>query len=276
MAIINDGRLEYEVGSIDVKYPNKDTESYFGSTPLIVPNNWTPAAPPPPALAKKGDLITMDGKEYRVLKMNSNSNATVMSMQFEETPFNKTNALKSGIYEGSVVDNYCETTFYNSLSSAIRNAIIPTNIAQDRYSRYDEDEAESISSYIGTYLNRGYPSAYRLYLMDPHYGNTILRNCYVISVSEIIEYFETTPQMTFETTTLTYENLYNMLLNNATGFEYGKSVYFRTCYPYANSCEIYGTGFFSNGEITAYDVIDPDYVQPAFQIDLSKVEFTLK
>lgn len=42
MAIVTNGRLEYEMSTIDVTYPDIGKVTYTGSTPCIVPNNWTP------------------------------------------------------------------------------------------------------------------------------------------------------------------------------------------------------------------------------------------
>lgn len=272
--IISDYRSEALQGSIKLVDDKGNEKICIGMKPIMISNQWAPAK------VKKGDIITMDDKDYRVLKVNKDI-ATVMSMYFVETAFSKSGAAKSVKYEGSLADTYCETTFYNSLSSAIRNAIIPTNITQDQYNyEYGSDndvDFDFISSYVGTYLYRGSPLSYTMYLIDSdYYKNTISRNCYVISVSEIIEYLETTPQMTFETTTLTYENVYIMLLNNATGFDYGKSVYFRSLYTYSNTDSIYGTGFFEDGRLGTYDDFAvAKSIQPVFQIDLSKVDYAI-
>lgn len=272
--IISDYRSEYLQSTIKLVDDKGNEKIYFGMKPIMISNQWEPAK------VKKGDIITMDGKDYRVLKANKDI-ATVMSMYFVETAFSKSGAAKTAKYEGNVIDTYCETTFYNSLSSAIRNAIIPTNITQDEYNyEYGSDnevDFDFISSYVGEYLYRGSPSSYTMYLINSdYYKNTISRNCYVISVSEIIEYLETTPQMTFETTTLTHENVYKMLLNNTTGFEYGKSVWFRSLNTYSNNYSIYGTGFFEDGRLGTYDdLAAAELIQPAFQIDLSKVDYAI-
>lgn len=42
MAIVTNGRLEYEMSAIDVTYPDIGKVTYRGSYPLIVSNQWRP------------------------------------------------------------------------------------------------------------------------------------------------------------------------------------------------------------------------------------------
>nr|DAD96472.1 MAG TPA: hypothetical protein [Myoviridae sp. ctj3P51] len=59
MAIVKNGRLEYEMSMIDVTYPDIGKVTYRGSYPLIVSNQWTPPTPPTPVMA---DCLTFTGK----------------------------------------------------------------------------------------------------------------------------------------------------------------------------------------------------------------------
>ena len=56
MAIVKNGRLEYEMSMIDVTYPDIGKVTYRGSYPLIVSNQWTPTP-------KQSDCLTFTGKD---------------------------------------------------------------------------------------------------------------------------------------------------------------------------------------------------------------------
>ena len=63
MAIVTNGRLEYEMSTIDVTYPDVGKVTYRGSYPLIVSNQWTPPAPPAPPPQVCTDCLTFTGKD---------------------------------------------------------------------------------------------------------------------------------------------------------------------------------------------------------------------
>lgn len=56
MAIVTNGRLEYEMSAIDVTYPDIGKVTYRGSYPLIVSNQWRPTP-------KQSDCLTFTGKD---------------------------------------------------------------------------------------------------------------------------------------------------------------------------------------------------------------------
>lgn len=58
MAIVTNGRLEYEMSAIDVTYPDIGKVTYRGSYPLIVSNQWRPEKPP----EEYTDCITFTGE----------------------------------------------------------------------------------------------------------------------------------------------------------------------------------------------------------------------
>ena len=57
MAIVTNGRLEYEMSAIDVTYPDIGKVTYRGSTPCIVSNQWTPPK------EKCDNCLTFTGKD---------------------------------------------------------------------------------------------------------------------------------------------------------------------------------------------------------------------
>ena len=64
MAIVTNGRLEYEMSEIDVTYPDVGKVTYRGSYPLIVPNTWTPP------VKEYTDCLTFVGKDGQDFTLN--------------------------------------------------------------------------------------------------------------------------------------------------------------------------------------------------------------
>lgn len=258
MAIIKNHRLEYEVGQIDVAYPKNDKETYFGSVPVIVPNNWTPWLG-----VKKGDLISLEGKQYRVLKKSGSIVEVLAMYDAGDTTFGD-----SINYPGCTLDTYCDEVFYNNLSADMKNAIVEKNFSQDSW-------------YAGTTLSdtQGNPiyqgktdqETYTLGLGSMAFGITISRRCYVLSVQDVIDYLEVTASMTSENTTLTNENVWKMFWNQTTSPG--------LTYPWLRSAEAKeDTNFVYHifgrfGKIDLIDASGTEAVRPAFQIDLSKIDF---
>ena len=96
----------------------------------------------PPPLAVKGQILSMDldgngAKQYRVLSMNGDV-AKVMAMYDTlKGAYNSTNTtttmgtLTVSKYEGSTIDTYLNTTWYNTLTSATKAAIVPETVICD-------------------------------------------------------------------------------------------------------------------------------------------------
>lgn len=261
MAILKNHRLEYEVGQIDVTYPGNDKESYFGSVPIIVPNNWTPG---PAKMPTKGTLIELDGKQYRVLKIDKNI-AKVVSMDATNTSaFGTTN-----IYSGAAIDTYCNETFYNALSASVQAAIINSAIRQDQYAVGDYSGSK-IATYTAVDANAE-DNVYPLYHISNTFGAQIERKCYAISISDILEYLEVTADMIQDNTTLTAANISMMLWNkNATSLADDNFVWFSSAGNGSNFCVI---NTMSTTITTEGSGASTYNVRPVFQIDLSKVDF---
>ena len=93
---------------------------------------------PPAPLVAKGDLIKLDldgngNKQYRVLSINDKI-AKVLGMSDISTSqkYNATdkvgtftNGTTGQLYTGSDLDTYLNTTWYNTLTSAVKAAIVP-------------------------------------------------------------------------------------------------------------------------------------------------------
>ena len=215
------------------------------------------------AMPVKGDLITMDSKQYRVLTVAGNV-AEVLAMYDASTSLKfDTNSSYNNTYARKNIDTYCNNTFYSGLSSAMKIAIVDKTFTQDKWSR--SSSVPTASHYTGKYGS----STYYLERTNAAFGTSITRHCYVLSVQDVLDYLDTTKSMGISDTTLTDINLWNMFWNQTTPPG--------STYPWLRSAE-YGGGAFcvsgSNGRFGFNIVSTANAVRPAFQIDLSKVEFT--
>ena len=115
----------------------------------------------PPPIVPKGSLVKMnlDGTErqYRVLSVNGNvckvlgmwdDLTSVYNSTSTTTTFGSTTAQK---YEGSTLDTYLNTTWYNTLSTEAKNAIVPENVVQYCYQYYDEPNTPNTPTYTYQY-----------------------------------------------------------------------------------------------------------------------------
>lgn len=265
MAIINDGRLEYEVGSINVNYPNSDKEVYFGSTPLIVPNNW---APPAKKALEKGSIITMDGKDYRVLKLNDTV-AEVLAMYEPTDPivFDSAESGYTETYANKNIDTYCDDTFYSGLSTMMKSAIVDKTFAQDSWSWSTTVPTES------HYIGKTTSASYYLTLENAAYDTSITRHCYCLSIQDVLDYLEATTSMDATNTTLVNTNIWQMFWNASTP-QKDKNIWLRSARSAFSHEVFYFIG--GNGLLYSVDVDEANILRPAFQIDLSKVEYTIK
>lgn len=213
----------------------------------------------------KGDLITIETKQYRVLKTNG-SVAEVLAMYNSTTSQAFDTSGNSNVYANSSLDVYLSQTFYNSLSTTMQNALVAKTFQQDSW--YYGSNSSAIAKYNGTYQTT---NNYTLSLMSTTFGASISRKCYVLSCQDVIDYLEVTTSMGSADTTLTSENVRKMFWNQTTspGSTYP---WFRSAYSgYSNlAFSVYG----SYGILSNSNVDDTSSVRPAFQIDLSKIEWT--
>jgi hypothetical protein len=90
--------------------------------------------PEPLVMPVKGDLITMnlDGTDRlcRVLKIVNGTTVEVLGMWDGLSSSFISDLNGSNIYAGSPLDSYLNTTWYNTLSSNAKAAIVPKNISQ--------------------------------------------------------------------------------------------------------------------------------------------------
>ena len=226
----------------------------------------------PPIMLVKGDLITMnlDGTSrlYRVLSVNGNV-CKVLGMWDDftskyngtstTTNFNGTTAQK---YEGSTLDTYLNTTWYNTLSSEAKNAIVPENVVQYCYKYYDKPNTPNTPTYTYQYQYNWNNSDYE---NVDNVGNVTVgeRNVFALDVKDIFDYFEKV--------CITSDELMTMFWNSTT--EVSK-------YPWLRSSSTSSSRFAwsvsgSFGSLGSSDATSSDVVRPALNLDMSKIQYTI-
>ena len=217
------------------------------------------------AMPVKGDIITLDSKQYRVLKIEGTV-AEVLAMYDASTSQAFNTSVNRNVYENSSLDVYLSQTFYNSLSTTMQNAIVAKTFQQDSW--YYGNKSSAIAKYHGTFKTT---NDYTLSLMSTTFGASISRKCYVLSCQDVIDYLEATTSMGSADTTLTSENVWRMFWNQTTSSE---STYLRL----RSADSDYADGAFnSNGSfgiLSTGRVANANAVRPAFQIDLSKIAWS--
>lgn len=225
-----------------------------------------------PEIPKKGSIVKMnlDGTErqYRVLSVNGNV-CKIMGMwddftsKYNETSttttFGSTTAQK---YEGSTLDTYLNTTWYNILSSEAKNAIVPENVVQYCYKYYDEPNTPNIPTYTYQYQYDWTDSDYD---NADNVGNVVVgnRNVFALDLKDIFDYIGKV--------CITSDELMTMFWNSTTKV---------SKYPWLRSSiadnprgawRVVG----SDGGLGSYGVATSSVVRPALNLDMSKIQYTL-
>lgn len=243
---IFDYRSEAQQGTIKLIDSKGNTKIYSGTKPIILNNQWKPV--------RKGDIITIEGKDYRVLKVNK-SIAEVLAM-YESAAKINSNSVKQ--YADSTLDVYYNTTFYNTLSTEMKAAIVDKTFRQDQWG-----PRTGKINYYGVDKNGHYIT----HLVSDTYGDEITRHCYVISMQDIIDYLNVTTDMNYDNTTLTTENVRKMIWDRTYNVS-SKAFALRSCQTTADVMYVSEVLGGTTGGTNVMTIL-----RPAFQIDLSKIEF---
>lgn len=220
----------------------------------------------------KGDIITIENKQYRVLNVNDTV-TEVLAMYDASTSqvFNATNktvAFSGGRtgqqYQGSDLDTYLNTTFFATLSATMQAAIVPKAINQDMWG-YD-DKAPNSGAYYRLIYDYG-----KYYYQDNSsgiaYGTAEVgsRNIYALSVRDVIDYLGVP-----ENGDCTGTDIWQMFWNDNS--IHGQHICLRSAYSGRTDYVFNINGYYGsfNGDTYTYSYI----IRPAFQIDLSKIAYT--
>ena len=188
-----------------------------------------------------GAVVNVEGSDYIVIEQkNDNDYLMIAKTNIENIQFNQTNredGLNGSTYEGSDIDKYLENTWYNTLSTKVKQAFKENQIKQVSYSSPDTLESKQDTGPNGqTY-------------------NTINRHVFLSSVEEFSKVVDIKDK------------------GKMKAFLDGKTFWTRDNYItprggaeilYANSGHLY------------YDIVVNSYnVRPSFVIDLSKVNYAV-
>ena len=214
----------------------------------------------------KGDIITLDSKQYRVLKINETV-AEVLCMYNANSSI-KFDSASSGnnTYAGKNIDTYCNNTFYDDLSAVMKSAIVDKTFTQDSWSRATSVPTES--HYTGKDKSN---TTYYLALANAAFGTSITRHCYCLSIQDVLDYLEATTSMGISDTTLTSQNIWKMFWNVTTS-QSSKYIWLRSANSSYSGRAFYVAG--SYGELGSNNVDRIYAARPAFQIDLSKIAWS--
>lgn len=228
-----------------------------------------------PPLAVKGDLLNMnlDGngnKTYRVLAISGNV-AKLLGMSDISTSqkynaTSKTGTFTNGatgqLYAGSDLDTYLNTTWYNTLTSTVKAAIVPESRTQYMYQYYDEPNTPNTPTYTYQYQYNWSDSDYK----NANLTDNILignRNIFALDLKDIFDYFGKV--------CITSNELMELWTNQTSAVS-GK-------YWWLSSALAGSPGRAWNVDgaygYLRYDSVGlADAVRPAFNLDLSKIPFT--
>lgn len=221
----------------------------------------------------KGDLINLDldgngNKQYRVIK-SSGEVAQVMAMYdtltsvynntSTTTTFGSTTAQK---YESSTLDTYLNTTWYNTLTSATKAAIVPENVVQHCYQYYDEPNTPNTPTYTYQYQynwsNSDYENANDV-------GNVTVgnRNVFALDLKDIFDYFGKV--------CITSNELMTLFFNQTT--QVSKNLWLRSSNADSSSSAWYVNGYY--GCLGRIGVIASNVVRPTLNLNLNKIKFSI-
>lgn len=214
----------------------------------------------------KGDLITIENKQYRVLNVNDTI-AEVLAMYDVTTSqiFNttsKTVTFTGGAtgqqYKDSDIDTYLNETFFATLSTTLRAAIVPKNINQDMWGRnYGAEPTKQFwyKQYDGEFIYDEFGSV-----------NVGERRAYLLSVQDVINYLNLPNHGQ-----ITQKDIWNMFYNVDSAVS--NILWLRSAFNTYSTTVWYVAG--SNGNLlynASYS--SKNNVRCAFQIDLSKIAYT--
>lgn len=209
--------------------------------------------PEPLVMPVKGDLITMnlDGtdRQYRVLKIVDGTTVEVFRVQNLNEMIGYSGSAE---YAGNSIDVALNQTYYNTLTTAARNAIVAKDINQYSYAGSNQWASGRASTFY-------YPANKWLRY---HVGD---RFVYALDLEDVEEYFDSK---------YTSNDLNTVFFQDYIGTSSDKRLWLRSMDTnhddYAASI-LYGT----YAVITGTPYYGQYGVQPAFQIDLSKIDFTI-
>ena len=233
-----------------------------------------------PSIISKGSIVNLDldgngDKQYRVLKCNGNVAQivamydTLTSVYNNDTSYDTTmGTLTVAKYEGANIDTYLNTTWYNTLTSTAKTAIIPENVVCDAW--YWGNSGDS--DYTGTYGD-SVPGTSN-YTISKYTGGTLNigeRNVFALGVQDIIDYLDDSSVQVDAAAILRNVNIWKMFWNDEVSHS-DKYLWLRSSIAGDSSsawCVIGETGYLTRGTLLSTFI-----VRPVLNLDLSKIPYT--
>ena len=238
------------------------------------------ASPKKIIMPVKGDLINLDldgkgAKQYRVLSCEGEV-AKVMAMYDDLTSIWRNNyttttmgTLTVAKYEGSDIDTYLNTTWYNTLKDNVKAAIVPEFVVCDAWYRNNTGDPD----YTGTY-GTSVPGTSN-YTISKYTGGTLNigeRNVFALGVQDVIDYLNDSSVQVDTSAILRNVNIWKMFWNDEVSHS-GKYPWLRSSVaadPYRAWIVDGGIGRLD------YDIVgDSDVVRPALNLNLNQIEFSI-
>lgn len=225
-----------------------------------------------PPIVPKGSLVKMnlDGTErqYRVLSVNGNVCKVLGMWDDFKSKYNETSttttfgSITAQKYENSTLDTYLNTTWYNTLSSEAKNAIVPENVVQYCYEYYEEPNTPNTPTYTYQYQYNFDDSKYE---NADNVGNVVVgnRNVFALDLKDIFDYIGKV--------CITSDELMTMCWNSTT--KVSKSLWLRS-----SRTDNFNRAWIVNGRVGCLSYFDTPFstvVRPALNLDISKIQYTL-
>lgn len=215
---------------------------------------------PPPSYPVKGDVISLDGVSGTFLVLNINGSvAEVLSRQSYSN--NSFPSSSGQTYAGSNPDTRCNSNFYNAQSATFKAAIVDKTFRQDSWYRGTTGDPD----YKGRYSTS---TNYDISLGSATFGAEITRHCYSLSVQDVLDYLGVTTSMDYADSTLNRTNI-RAMYNTTSASTWTRSA------NAANASQVMLVNG-STGAIIGGANSSSYNIRPAFQIDLSKIDFAIQ
>ena len=214
----------------------------------------------------KGDLITMDlvkddantVETYRVIKVNDDGTALVMAM-FDANAAQSFGS--SNTYKNSALDTYLNTTWYNTLNSTAKSAIVANNITQYSYTSSSKEKTDTHASFAN------YSSKAVIETI------TDKRNVYALDIEDIEEYFGGTAGGADKNTAGKFSStdIYTLFWNTTEKPTTITHPWLRSANANVSANEWYVNG--NEGHLGAGSTSYNLAARPAFKINLSEIKY---
>ena len=250
------------------------------SVDLKVWVTWESVVDKTPPLAYKGQILSMDldgqgAKQYRVLSMNGDVAKVVAMYDTLTSKYNSKSttttmgSLTVQKYEGSTLDTYLNTTWYNTLTDTTKAAIVPENVVCDAWYWNNSGDPD----YTGTYGD-SVPGTSD-YTISKYAGGTLNigeRNVFALGGQDVIDYLNDSSVQVDTTAILRNVNIWKMFWNDEVSHS-GKNPWLRS--SNAGLSAVAWTVYGILGDLTYGDVDYSFVVRPALNLNLNQVEFTI-